>query len=229
MSTLFRKTLIGLVAVLAFSAVAASTASAHRVWSYNGVELKVGEAKPIKVVKVVENFRLKAGTTTITCTKVALTGGAIENITGPTGRDKGKVDFTGCSNGTCKVTEPIVVKGETTALVENTGKSKIYDLFTPKGWTEEKPTVNGEFAEIKQTGTGCITATKVEGNGVAAEISPEGNSTTKVLTFPCPRITEIINWKGTTVKLKLTAFGVNAEECGQVEIGVEAPNTFDVK
>lgn len=223
-----RMTGLSLVIIAAFSAVFAAGASADRVWSFEGSELAINTPKSLKVVKVVKQFELKAGTNNVICKKVTLTGGTIENITGPTGRDKGKVEFSGCANGTCTVAEPIVVKGETTALVEDTGKTKVLDLFTPEGWTEEKPEQIKAFAEIKQTGAGCVAATKVEGTGVAAEITPEGNSKTKILKFPCPAVKEIINWKGTKVKLKLEAFAAKAEFCGEVEVESEGKE-FDVK
>jgi hypothetical protein len=237
--TRIRLILLSMLAVLAFSAVAASTASAHRVWSFEGKVLPTGEKKPLKLVKVVKEFQLKAGTETIACKTVELKEGTIENILvggkGPTGRDKGTVLFKECRNvgkPACVVAN-VEVLGKETALVENTKAAqekeglKIYDLFTPEKWTEEKPAEINKFAVIKQTGTGCVATTSVEGNGVAAEISPEGESATKTLKFPCPPITEVINWKGATVKLTLKAFGVKAEECGEAEI--ESTGKFDVQ
>jgi hypothetical protein len=262
----FKIIMLSMLAVFAFSAVIASTASAHRVWTvceekagagtepptkfdnhecntkvkplaerkWEDIVLPVGQTRKLEVVKVVKEFVLKAGGEEIACEAVTLSGGTIENIAGPTGRDKGTITFSkNCRNlkkAACKVTEPIEVKGKETALVENTEKNRVYDLFAPKGWTEEKPEEFGlEFATIKQTGEGCVAATKVEGNGIAAEIVPEGLSVTKVLKFPCPPIKEIINWKGTTVKLKLTAFGVKTEECGEVELALESKWAWDVQ
>jgi hypothetical protein len=244
------------VAVFAVSAVGASSASAHRTWwicekvtegtgkykdslckekvekgNFEWKQLAVGTKKNIKVIKN-GVFSLKAGTVTIECKKLTLKEGVIENITGPTGRDKGTVEFSECKNAghAACVVKPVVVKGKETALVEDTTKSKVYDLFAPEGWSEEKPEETKPFAKIEEGGTFECPNTTVEGDGVAAEIIPEELSIKKTFKFPCPPIKEIINWKGATVKLKLTAFGfVNVEECGEAEVELESKEAFDVK
>jgi hypothetical protein len=244
--TRIRLILLSMLAVFAVSAAAASTASAHRVWTLGSgtTPLPVGTTKALKVIKVNKAFELKvplAGET-IVCKAVVLKEGTIENVEiggKKTGRDKGIVEFSECKNKgkeKCIVAEPIRVppKGTgTTVLAENTAKTKVLDVFLPEGG-EEGSVVLKPYATIKQSGTGCTApaATTVEGNGVAAEISPETHSVKKNLIFPCPRITEVIFWKnweaGTHTKLTLNAFAFAAEECGEAEIELTTKEEFGV-
>jgi hypothetical protein len=263
-----RTLILCLFAVFAFSAVAVSTASAHRTWwhcvekggrgeeppvkwdnnvcntqvlelplrKWEKVAIPVGTKEKIEVVKVVKPFELKAGTTTITCEEVVLKEGTIENITGPVGRDKGTIEFKKCktSISNCTVKEPIIDKGKESALVENTAGTKIYDMFAPEGWiegTKAELEKNRPYAKIEQTGTGtgCIN-TEVEGNGVAAEIVPEGMSATKILKFPCPAISPVTFWNGVKeVPLTLKAFSKKAEECGEIELALVSKGGWDVQ
>ncbi|MGH2903621.1 MAG: hypothetical protein ACRDK7_08575 [Solirubrobacteraceae bacterium] len=263
-----------MLAVFAFGAVMASTASAHRVWTvcqeakppiteppakydndvcntqtkpleerrwFDGV-LPAGTKDKLEVVEVVApGIQLVAGTTTITCKKVTLKEGTIENILvegkGPTGRDKGTVEFSECTSSVagCTVKEPIKDKGKETALVENTAGTKIYDMFAPEKWKEEATKALAEkihpFAKIEQTGgTGCLN-TEVEGDGVAAEIVPEGLSQTKIYKFPCPTTLTPVNlWNGVKeVNLTLKAFGVGAKECGEVKVALVSKAAWDVE
>ena len=269
-SNRLRVLLMSLLTVFAISAVAASTASAHRVWTickevpgegkepptkfdnntcstalkevklrkWEDVVLPAGEKPKLEVVEVVEPFTLKAGTTTITCKAVALKEGTIENITGPTGRDKGTVEFSECKSSVagCTVAEPIKDKGKESALVENTvTPTKIYDMFAPEGWKEEatKALANAQikpFAKITQTPNPPCVNTEVEGNGVAAEIVPEGLSVPKTLKFPCPKLSPVNQWNGVKeVTLTLKAFGGPAEECGQVKVQLTSKGAWDVQ
>jgi hypothetical protein len=262
-----RTLILCLFAVFAFSAVAASTASAKRVWTvckevagegkeppskfddhtcstqlkevklrkWEDVQLPVGEPRNIEVVKVVKSFELKAGTTTITCEAVTLKEGKIENITGPTGRGKGTVEFSKCKSSVagCTVKEPIKDKGKESALVENKAENKIYEMFAPEGWKEEATKAGAEtvrrFAKIEQTGgTKCLN-TEVEGDGVAAEIVPQGMSVTKILKFPCPKLSPVNQWNGVKeVAMTLEAFTLPAEECGEIELALESKWGWDV-
>lgn len=270
-----RTLILCLFAVFAFSAVAVSTASAKRVWTYceevapgkgefiehlcktkvtvkgeaagkfEDITLPVGVTKKLEVVEVVKPFELIAGTTTITCEAVTLTGGTIENIEaeniekvkGKTGRDKGTVEFSKCKSSVagCTVKVPIIDKGKETALVENTTKTKIYDMFTPEGWTEATTKAGAEkikpFAKIEQTGGEKCLNTEVEGDGVAGEIEPEGLSETKIFKFPCPKLTPVNLWNGVKeVNLRLDAFGLTtAEECGQVKLALASRWGWDVQ
>jgi hypothetical protein len=269
-----RTLILCLFAVFAFSAVAASTASAHHVWTVGCIEkagegkeppkkfdtkectthskplperkfekvpIPIGTADKTEVVKVVKNFQLKAGTTTITCEAVTLKEGTIENIepeTGKkTGRDKGTVEFSKCKSSVagCTVSEPIKDKGKVSALVEGSVTKNIYDMFTAEGWKEEatKAGANaqiGRFAKITQTPAPPCINTEVEGNGVAAEIVPEEPSVTKILKFPCPKLSPVNQWNGVTeVTLTLEAFTLPAEECGEVELELVSKAAWSVE
>jgi hypothetical protein len=70
----------------------------------------------------------------------------------------------------------------------------------------------------------------VEGNGVAAEIVPEGMSATKILKFPCPAISPVTFWNGVKeVPLTLKAFSKKAEECGEIELALVSKGGWDVQ
>jgi hypothetical protein len=283
----FKIIMLNMLAVFAFSATAASTASAHRVWTGPCVQINgegiepppkfdnfecntqtkplkerkwqkvvpVGNTKALSIVKT-GTFTLKAGTEEIACKKVTLTGGSIENVRvegkGPTGRDNGTDVFTECSNPgkpECKVKEPIEVKG-TTVLAETTGEPvKIVDVFLPAAGKELTPAEITafekekagkatteqeklhEYTKITQTGQPKCTApetTAVEGDGVAAELSP-GESFTNTLKFPATAITPVKLWNGLTITLKLKAFGVAATEVGEAEIELVSKEMFGVQ
>lgn len=283
--------LLSMLAVFAFSAVMASAASAHRVWTvckevagpgteppvkfdnsacntkakplaerkWEDVILPVGETRSLTVVGPIGKFEAElevplAGET-IVCKEVALkTGNTIQNVMvegkGPTGRDTGITVFTKCSNPgkpACTVHEPIEVNSPT-SLVENAAQTKIYDMFRPKGRTELTPaevTAKGEpaskqaeeilseYVKIEQTGASCtaISPATAEGNGVAAEISPEGMSVKKKFKFPCPTvITPVKLWNGIEESLKLKAFGFAAKECiPEIEVELTTKGGWDVQ
>jgi hypothetical protein len=221
--------------------------------------LPVGTTKSLTVVKNTA-ATLVAGAEEISCEKVTIkSGNTIENVLveskGPTGRDTGTIEFTKCKNvkkpTECTVTEPISVNSPT-SLVENTASTKIYDMFRPEGRTELTPKQISEFpgteaekqakakteeeklskyTTIKQTGTGCVTATEVTGDGVAAEISPESESVKKKLIFSCPTtLTPVKLWNGVEIGLKLKAFGVAAKECiNEVEVELTTKEAWDVE
>src|SRR6202020_1204572 len=244
-SSRIRIMFVSMLAVFAVSAVAASTASAKRVWTVEGANLAVGKTKSLKVLKNSPAI-LKAGTEEIECKKIAINAGnTIQNVEpeagkGTTGRDLVTNTFTECKN-IAKEKEPCIVTvapfTTPTFLNENTKAEqekeglKIYDQFrpegaeelTPKQITEKGTAVSKEneeklkkYVRIKQTGTGCKApeTTSAEGNGVAATISPEGESKIHKFTFPCPTpIPDETLWNGLEIGLKLKAFGVAAKEC----------------
>jgi hypothetical protein len=240
------------VAMLALSAVGVSAASASRAWTVEGTSLAVGKAKELKVVKNTV-FALSAGAERYVCEKVALqSGNKIENVTvegkGPIGRDNGTVEFSRCKDETkpgCTVVEPLLMKGAESALVENIAGTKIYDMFTGEGWKELTPkevTEKGQkeakvkseklkiYGIMKQTGVGCIASTTIEGDGLAAEISPEGESVKKTLTFPCPPVGLVDFGDGVNeVGLRLKWFGIKAELCGSIEVELSTKEKFGVK
>ena len=176
---------------------------------------------------------------------------------GPTGKDRATVKFKKCtaSKAGCTVVEPIIVKG-TTVLAEQVltkkqeeekVKPKIYDVFLPEAGKEltpaeittfeakEKGLATKEqeklhpYTKIEQTGTGCVAVTTVEGDGVAAEIVPEGEATSHELNFPATPITPVKLWNGLTITLKLKAFGVAAKEVGKLTIALTTGEAFGVQ
>lgn len=224
----------------------------NRVWTVKGATLATGVPKAFTITKS-GSFVLTAGTEKITCTEQVVEGGEIENVLvetkGPTGRDKGTTRFKKCtaSKAGCTVTEPIVVKG-TTILAETTGTpAKIVDVFLPEAGKELTPAeitkFEGEkagkatteqeklhpYTKIEQTGTGCVAATTVEGDGVAGEFPVEGEATSHVLNFPVTAITPVRLWNGLTITLKLKAFGVAAKEVGSLTIALTTGEAFGVQ
>ncbi len=151
---------LALVAVFAVSAVASSTASAHRTWWYcvagtpedktcpnageKSERIPVGKVEAITAkIKAGTEAELSIetilGTATVKCKKIALKEAAIFNHEGPTGWDKGKIAFTECSAGICgKPTEPINVptKGPGESVLAEKEKEQaagkpIYDVSLP--------------------------------------------------------------------------------------------------
>ena len=239
------------VFVFVFGAVAASTASAKRVWTVEGAKLAVGKTKSLKVVKNSPSV-LKAGAEEIECNKIAIeAGNTISNVEVEgklTGRDTGTLLFTECKNKNKPLCTAVTVASfvSPTFLVENTLGTKTYDIFRPKGATELTPaevatkgqTASKEneeklksYVKITQTGTGCTApeTSTAEGNAFAAEILPEGSSTQKKFVFPCPTpITPVNPWNGVKeVALKLKVFGVAAKECiSEIEVELTTKEAF---
>ncbi len=227
---------LALVAVFAFSAVAAATASANHVWWVGGKALAEGKANG-KAVKA----ELKAGTKfvlkgfifgvegNVECSKIKFgaTPAAIIFNESKTGRDEGKIEFTECTGPSAcgAIAEPIVTLGEKTELVEQvlTTKQKeekvipkIYDLFLPNG--------TGEAAKIKFAICGTLT---IKGSTVA-EIKPEGPSITKEFVFPKPGIKKVINWEGKEIATGLTSEGKEATFFGTAIVSLVSGEEFDV-
>jgi hypothetical protein len=229
-SNRLRVLLLSLLAVFAVSGIATATASAKRTWWYNNAQLAIGVQKEITAeTKAGTEFTLEGtvlgSKTIIKCKKITLThsngtlaNGLIENIAGPTGRDKEKVTFTECTVNVagCTVTAvkapPGTEEGET-ALAEDSTKTKIYDVF--------KPNANKVFATITFSGASCIVAgtfnvttplgiTKEDEGGVAEEIvEPETCLESHESVFPKPMIKEVINWKGEAAKVGELKFAGN--------------------
>jgi hypothetical protein len=276
-----------MMAVFALSAVAASTASAKRVWTvckevpgvgteppvkfdnsecntkvkpvaerkWEDVILPAGETRSLKIVNSVVNaeLRVPGAAETILCKNLAINAGnTIGNVSvegNLTGRDLLISTFTGCTNSKKPLCTTVTVPPFTTPtfLNENTAKTKIYDEFRPAGATEltpkeitEKGTAASKaieetlkpYVNIEQSGEGCtaVAVTKAEGNGVAAEISPETMSVKKKLIFPCPPIKEETLWNGLTIGFKLKAFGFAAEECiPAIEVELTTKGGWDVQ
>lgn len=224
----FRVLGLALVAAFAFSAVATATASANREWWVAGKVLTEGKANG-KAVKA----ELKAGTKfvlkgfifgvegNVECGKIKFAASPSPIIfnESKTGRDEGKIEFTECTGpAICgKITEPIVTLGEKTELVEDTTKTKIYDLFLPNA--------AGEAAKITFASCGTLT---IKGSTVA-EIKPEAASETKEFVFPKPGIKKVINWKGEEVATGLTSEGKEATFFGTAVVSLVSKEPWDVK
>jgi len=202
-----RLIMLAALAVFAFSAVASASASAFELkWKVNGAE-----ASGQQVSSSGGEFKLAAGTKTITCTSVTDTGNAEAS-----GKGKAKeIKFTGCKPGQsgCNVKSEgqsngtIVVSEIPTQLVEREpsggGAKKEADNF------EAKMNAKGEkeFVTLKfeaEAGKSCseYPETKVKGS-VAGETINSGGAVE--LNFPNPEL------KGNT----LEAFGVAAKLTGK--------------
>jgi len=141
--------LLSLVAVFAFSAVAAASASAHSYW-VSGTELLEGEKREVEGTS--GTSLLVAAELTVICTRDVFTG----TIKGG-GDSTATVKFTECSVEAaprCAVTEPIEfnVGDHLTSFEE-----KIGDAFEPEA--------GGTFVTIKVTGGECSLAGKYEVKG----------------------------------------------------------------
>ena len=244
-----------MLAVFAVSAVAASTASARRVWTVGGANLAVGQTRSLRIVKNSPAI-LKAGAEEEECKKISINAGnTIDNVEpevgkGTTGRDHVTLTFTECRN----VGKPLCVVttapfNTPTFLVENAAGTIVYDSFRPEGAAELTPkqvTEKGEpaskeneeklktYVSLQQKGTGCTAPeiTKIEGNGIAAEISPQGESAKHKLIFPCPTpVTPVNLWNGVKeVNLKLKGFGVATKWCiEEIEVELTTGDKFGVK
>jgi hypothetical protein len=173
-----------LVALFAMNAVAATSASAKRVWTFKGAELPAGVEKQVKVTKInaapVLTSELAGQEVDIECeiislkhynaSKVLEANGIIFNeAKTPTnvGRDKGVVAFEKCkisglASLICKLTaanakeilSPPVSEGMT-SLVENTAKTVVWDDFLPEGKATGE--TEGVFANIHFEGSSCPT------------------------------------------------------------------------
>lgn len=149
-----------LVAMFAFSALAASGASAAELlWLVNGKHLKEGETR-LLLVTAKEKFELTASATKIKCEKLTLPNGENMDLVGP---DKNKeiLLFTSCSvegNGSPCTVDPV----ETGLIVSTLGfptaakKGPILVLFEPAGANHAN---NKVFTTIKFLGTGCLVPT----------------------------------------------------------------------
>jgi hypothetical protein len=225
---------LALVAVFAFSAVAAASASANHVWWVKGEPLAEGTGinRALKAEAVAPGFELE-GTIfgvngKVECKKIKFgaTPAAIIFNKEKTGRDEGKIEFTECKGpAICgKITEPIVTSGTETELVANVveGKEgkKIYDLFKPKAGAEELA------AEIHFAICGTL---KIKGS-TAAEISPEGESVVKDFIFPKPAIKEVWKWSASApTKIGLTSEGNPAGFFGTAKVELTTGEMWDVK
>jgi hypothetical protein len=225
--SLMRKTrlvLLSLLAVFAFSAVAAASASAFNLeWEVNGVKLASGKTEKV-VSTSLTTYTLTAGTKVITCAKTLVGPGNGTITGGKPGTDAAKIDFEECktSETGCLVKsagEPdkagTILVSVITVLVEREpsggGAKKEADEFKPASGTTF---VSLEFG-TKETATGnklegtCASFPNTTVKGQVAALT-EGET----LNFPSPEL------KGNT----LEAFGKAATLVGKSDQKGETGN-----
>jgi hypothetical protein len=170
----FKLTGVVLLAVFAFSAIAATAAQAEEApyWSIEGTRLVAGKTAEI-TAKAVTNQTLTAGPVTITCTGLELQKGAVllGSNAGEPGKNDETIQYTGCTQtggGTpCKIilkaggeegkitTEPL-----TSELAYAENKKSLVVVFAPAS--------KKKLAVIHFEGTGCtVTEAPVDGVAVA--------------------------------------------------------------
>jgi hypothetical protein len=220
MRSTYKSVLVVLVAVFAFSAVGAASASAHKfVWKVEkapGTEkiLAAGESKEFtassKKGYIIKNEVLSIKLT-IECKKQKFSAGA-EIIGGKPGKAEGTIVFEECMPtapsecvGKKVKIEPLPVKTELVAVVKPAAKAgKLATLFSPKTSTL--------FTVI--TLEGCMFNTKYEltGNAAALNGSQEVEQKTGSLLFKegSEEITEVETSTGAKAKVELKTAGSKA-------------------
>jgi hypothetical protein len=231
----FRLIGMALLAVIAFSAVVASAASAEEApfWTVGGTRLEAGQTRFI-TAKEAKSFKLSGAGVAVTCTATAVGSGAVilGSEPGEPGTNDETVTFSTCKvegnpgksekvKGECEtVTEPITTKNLKSTLVLDSTKTKLLVLFQPAS--------GATLAELKFP-KGCkIESTLVTGSVLAEALNekeePITTSSTATqyktgfLRFPAAQPVEV--WvvtaktgKKLTVKT-LEAFGTVAELSG---------------
>jgi len=187
--TLARHLFLALLAVLMFSAVAATAAEAEEApfWTVEkctgcNETRRLGEGQTRFITAKTyekESFVLTAGAVKIACEEVAVLRGAVllGSAPGNEGTNDEVVTFTKCNvkgNGEpCTVEEPINtvnLKSELVESIVNGKPSSLLVLFEPE--------TGARFVTLKFTGTGCkAKAAAVEGSVLASVLTdPEGGS-----------------------------------------------------
>lgn len=247
-----------LVAALVSVALALPSIAGAHYWVVEGKALAAGKANG-KEVELVSNstivFTLVVLKYQVQCETLsyAKAGGraVIWNETkgsAVVGRDEGLLNATKCSDLTkpsCKVVEPISNNNGSemsTTLVEEASSKKIYDMFLPEGWVEGT-TVESEkellFWTFDETGSGCVTGVPIEGDGLAAELSNEGEEReTHTIMMPgrssrChpvgPPPASVTMANGNSIKLHFNGSGSAAEECGEGTVRLVSKEHWSVK
>lgn len=227
----FRLIGVALLAVLALSAIAASSAQAVSpapFFTVNGARLAAGHTHNIAAKKKSTTFVLSVPEfgVSVTCTKVTVEKGVLLGSNeGEPGKDNEITAFSGCEvsgdGSPCAVAEPITTSPLISEQVENVvsgtgGKQLLEEFFPASGST---------FVTLTFSGTGCtpvVGAQAVSGQ-VAAEVLLDNAAQGKielgqtaeqavswVLKFPGAESTEvwlITNGVGKIAKVKLTTGG----------------------
>ncbi len=201
-----RVVLLGVLALLVTSGIAASTASATGpYWRVAGARLEKG-AKQIKL-QLKDKAVLVAETNPeplrIECSKSISEGATIEGNGTSQGQDKGRISFTSCTTSLkeCGVVEPIATKPTKSYLATATTQTKIVDVFEPtEGDKYVEITLKGKCASLPigtpEPVTGAVVAELIP----AGKESPEGQ-----MVFPEKPIMEVKH-EGTTVNIERLKF-----------------------
>lgn len=241
--------LVAAVALVAFSAIAASYASATEpVWWVKGKVLKAKEEAPFESKQVAGSVQiLKTAGLTIECTKEKDEGNLIG---GKPGKGVTSATYTGCTtNGGCTVREPIELKKVRSTLVwkERTGGS-VLELFEPSALT---PTIFVEITLEKCTNKLLNGTFPVKGEVLAEVLNekkelvhalakPVETFKTGFLEFPCPPLKEYwtgdeepgrkqhTTTSGEPVFKPLEFLKAAAEYCGKVEVFLASAGEFGV-
>jgi hypothetical protein len=163
----FKLTGVALLAVFAFSAVAATAAQAEEApyWSIEGTRLAAGKTAAIEA-KAVGTQTLTAATGIVNCTAFKLKPGAVllGSNAGEPGKSDETIEYSGCTqekNGKepCALTTTtITTEPLTNELAYASNKKSLVVEFAP---------VTGKtLAEVHYTGSGCA-STEIGVKGVA--------------------------------------------------------------
>ncbi len=186
-----RAALLGMLALLILSGVAASSASAAGpYWNVQGARLGQGATKQVKLQAkgtFVFGLGFAGVSATVTCHNSFSEGGTILGQGNFQGQDKGRLTFQQCttvSDSGCETTGPITTNQLKSHLAynPNSKQQKFVDVLEPQQGTT--------FVEIHLT---CILEGTV-GGSVAAEIVPVGSESQEILmSFPVLPIATVVH------------------------------------
>jgi hypothetical protein len=231
-----------LLALFAFSAVAATVAQAEEApyWSIEGTRLGAGKTAEI-TVKAATNQVLVAAGITVTCTALAVEKGAVllGSEPGEPGKSNETLHYTGCTvtgNGTgCTVTNSEVKTNPLTSeLAYAANKKSLVGEF--------KPATGKKLSTLKFTGSGCTeTETALEGQVVVGVLTDPGevlvelpNAVTsaggwfrRIIQAVRNKIWLIIGGTGTEVETaELRAFGHEATLAGTASLSLASGKSW---
>ena len=173
-----QRTVGTLVAVLAFSAIAASVAQAEEApsWYRESEKLGQGETHYIAAKAYSKAFTLTAAGKKVSCESVKLKEGVIlGSSAGNPGTNDEVIEFSGgCTiegNGAgCKVTEPFVTSNVKSELVESEKGEKGSLLM------EFKPEKGLKLVTLHFEGSGCTVKETIVSGEVAGEVLTDPNN-----------------------------------------------------
>jgi hypothetical protein len=199
-----RVALLGAMALLVVSGLAASAASAAGpYWHVGGTRFEKG-ATGIKLQskgKVV--LAIPSADFSFECNRSILEKSTINGNGKNQGQDKGQLTFSSCTTtlSGCAVAEPITTKQTKSYLANAATQTKIVDVFVPEA--------GEEFVELK-FGSGCgvlAGGQRIKGSMVA-EVIPAGlEGKEDILHFPSAAI-PTVKHEGVTVETELKIGGL---------------------